>query len=59
MLGRPAQEVKAENRRRAPMIKGIFFDLGWTIFRPANDNWFINTIEELPELLILEVNHNE
>ncbi len=40
------------------MIKGIFFDLGWTIFRPANDNWFINqkmlefttmkTIESLP-----------
>lgn len=24
------------------MIKGIFLDLGWTIFRPANDNWFIN-----------------
>ncbi|WP_312701702.1 HAD-IA family hydrolase [Sedimentibacter sp.] len=24
------------------MIKGIFFDLGWTIFRPVNDNWFIN-----------------
>lgn len=24
------------------MIKGIFFDLGWTIFHPANDNWFIN-----------------
>ena len=24
------------------MIKGIFFDLGWTIFRPANNNWFIN-----------------
>lgn len=40
------------------MIKGIFLDLGWTIFRPANDNWFINqkmleytslqTIESLP-----------
>lgn len=24
------------------MIKGVFLDLGWTIFRPANDNWFIN-----------------
>jgi len=43
---------------RENMIKGIFFDLGWTIFRPVNDNWFINqkmleftsmqTIESLP-----------
>lgn len=24
------------------MIKGIFLDLGWTVFRPANENWFIN-----------------
>jgi haloacid dehalogenase superfamily, subfamily IA, variant 3 with third motif having DD or ED len=24
------------------MIKGIFFDLGWTLFRPVNNNWFIN-----------------
>jgi len=23
------------------MIKGIFLDLGWTIFRPANSDWFI------------------
>lgn len=40
------------------MIKGIFFDLGWTIFHPVNNNWFINqkmleftsiqTIDSLP-----------
>ena len=24
------------------MIKGIFFDLGWTIFRPVHNDWFIN-----------------
>jgi len=24
------------------MINGIFFDLGWTIFRPAHNDWFIN-----------------
>lgn len=24
------------------MIKGIFLDLGWTIFRPANSDWFVH-----------------
>jgi putative hydrolase of the HAD superfamily len=23
------------------MIKGVFLDLGWTIFRPANSDWFV------------------
>jgi len=24
------------------MIKGVFLDLGWTLFRPVNSDWFIN-----------------
>jgi len=24
------------------MIKGVFLDLGWTLFRPASSDWFIN-----------------
>jgi len=24
------------------MIKGVFLDLGWTIFRPANSDWFVH-----------------
>jgi len=23
-------------------INGIFFDIGWTLLRPVNDDWFIN-----------------
>jgi len=26
----------------AIMIKGVFLDLGWTIFRPANSDWFVH-----------------
>jgi putative hydrolase of the HAD superfamily len=22
-------------------VRGIFFDLGWTLFRPAGNDWFI------------------
>ncbi|NLE26955.1 MAG: HAD-IA family hydrolase [Clostridiaceae bacterium] len=41
------------------MIKGVFLDLGWTLFRPVNSDWFINqkvlefttldTIKSLPQ----------
>jgi len=24
-------------------IKGIFFDIGWTLLRPVNEDWFINS----------------
>ena len=24
------------------MLKGVFLDLGWTVFRPAHNDWFIN-----------------
>jgi putative hydrolase of the HAD superfamily len=38
------------------MIKGVFLDLGWTIFRPARSDWFIN--EKVLEFAPLEVIQN-
>lgn len=35
-------------------VKGIFFDAGWTLFRPVNTDWFINNkMMELIDLSIL------
>jgi len=54
--------TKNRPNEEAMMIKGVFLDLGWTIFRPANGNWFINQklleftslkdIEKLPSDII-------
>ncbi len=35
------------------MIKGVFLDLGWTLFRPVNSDWFIN--QKVLEFTTLDV----